>query len=71
MRYILVDSFKMMGNFLEVLNFNNFKLKYLVSFTIWGYTFLCVFTIRVSVHQVNMLMFYNVQSTKSTFVGEM
>ena len=32
--------------------------------------FLYIFTIDVAFNQVEMLMFYNVQSTNSTFVGK-
>ena len=44
--------------------------KYLVSFTIWSYTFLFIFNINVNCYQVKMSMFYNVQTIKSAFVGQ-
>jgi hypothetical protein len=45
-------------------------LGYLVSLTIWIYTVLYLFTIDVILYQVKVVMFRNVQTTTSTFVGK-
>ena len=42
----------------------------LVSRAIWSYTMLYLSTINVVFHQVNILMFYNVQITNFTIVGQ-
>ena len=38
--------------------------------TVWSYTLLYLFTIEVFFDGVKLLMFYNVQTTKLTFVGK-
>ena len=43
---------------------------YLVSLSTWSYTFLYNFTANVFVCHMKMVLFYNVQTTNSTFVGK-
>ena len=50
-------------------NFSGTTLNMIFSVTIWSYTFLYLCTINVIFYQVKMLMFYNVYTTNSTFVG--